>query len=67
MLKRRVVVTGIGIISPLGLGQKNNWERLISGESGIDKIASFDTSGLSCKIGGEIPFGPSQRREFRFK
>ena len=59
MLKRRVVVTGIGIISPLGLGQKNNWERLISGESGIDKIASFDTSELSCKIGGEIPSGSS--------
>ena len=60
MLKRRVVVTGIGIISPLGLGQKNNWERLISGESGIDKITSFDASELTCKIGGEIPFGSSQ-------
>jgi len=57
MLNRRVVVTGIGIVSPLGLGQKNNWERLISGESGIDTIKSFETSELTCKIGGEIPFG----------
>ena len=57
MFKRRVVVTGIGIISPLGLGQKNNWKRLISGESGIDNINSFDASELTCKIGGEIPLG----------
>ena len=57
MFKRRVVVTGIGIISPLGLGQKINWKRLISGESGIDTIKSFDTSELTCKIGGEIPLG----------
>ena len=57
MFKRRVVVTGIGIISPLGLGQKINWKRLISGESGIDTINSFDASELTCKIGGEIPLG----------
>ena len=57
MFKRRVVVTGIGIISPLGLGKKNNWKRLISGESGIDTINSFDASELTCKIGGEIPLG----------
>ena len=57
MFNRRVVVTGIGIVSPLGLGQKNNWKRLISGESGIDTIRSFEASELTCKIGGEIPFG----------
>ena len=57
MFNRRVVVTGIGIVSPLGLGQKNNWKRLISGESGIDTIKSFEASELTCKIGGEIPFG----------
>ena len=57
MFNRRVVVTGIGIVSPLGLGQKNNWKRLISGESGIDTIKSFETAELTCKIGGEIPFG----------
>ena len=57
MFNRRVVVTGIGIVSPLGLGQKNNWKKLISGESGIDTIKSFEASELTCKIGGEIPFG----------
>ena len=57
MFNRRVVVTGIGIVSPLGLGQKNNWKRLISGQSGIDTIKSFEASELTCKIGGEIPFG----------
>ncbi len=57
MFNRRVVVTGIGIVSPLGLGQKNNWKRLISGESGIDTIKSFEASELTCRIGGEIPFG----------
>ena len=57
MFNRRVVVTGIGIVSPLGLGQKNNWKRLISGESGIDTIKSFEASELTCKIGGEIPHG----------
>ena len=57
MFNRRVVVTGIGIVSPLGLGQKNTWKRLISGESGIDTIKSFEASELTCKIGGEIPFG----------
>ena len=57
MINRRVVVTGIGIVSPLGLGQKNNWKRLISGQSGVDTIKSFEASELTCKIGGEIPFG----------
>ncbi len=57
MFNRRVVVTGIGIVSPLGLGQKNTWKRLISGESGIDTINSFEASELTCKIGGEIPHG----------
>ena len=57
MFNRRVVVTGIGIVSPLGLGQKNTWKRLISGESGIDTIKSFEASELTCKIGGEIPHG----------
>jgi 3-oxoacyl-[acyl-carrier-protein] synthase II len=54
---RRVVVTGLGMVSPLGVGVKNNWERLINGESGIRGIQSFDVSDLPSKIAGEVPRG----------
>ena len=59
MDKRRVVISGIGLVTPLGLGQSKNWNDLISGESGINSINSFDASDLSCRIGGEISSGPS--------
>ena len=59
MDKRRVVISGIGLVTPLGLGQSKNWNDLISGESGINSLNSFDASDLSCRIGGEIPSGPS--------
>ncbi|HET9147660.1 MAG TPA: beta-ketoacyl synthase N-terminal-like domain-containing protein, partial [Acetobacteraceae bacterium] len=54
---RRVVVTGMGIVSPLGLGAEHVWRRLINGESGITAIQSFDTSELSAKIAGQVPSG----------
>jgi 3-oxoacyl-[acyl-carrier-protein] synthase II len=54
---RRVVVTGMGIASPLGLGVENVWNRLINGESGIRAIQSFDTGELNAKIGGQVPAG----------
>ena len=59
MDKRRVVISGIGLVTPLGLGQSKNWNNLISGDSGINYLNSFDASDLSCRIGGEIPPGPS--------
>ena len=59
MDKRRVVISGIGLVTPLGLGQSKNWNSLISGESGINLLNSFDASDLSCRIGGEIPSGTS--------
>ena len=59
MDKRRVVISGIGLVTPLGLGQSKNWNDLISGKSGINFLNSFDASDLSCRIGGEIPYGPS--------
>ncbi len=54
---RRVVVTGMGIASPLGLGVERVWKRLIEGESGITAIQSFDVSDLTAKIAGLVPVG----------
>ncbi len=54
---RRVVVTGMGIVSPLGLGVEHVWKRLIAGESGIGAIQSFDTEQLTAKIAGQVPAG----------
>ncbi len=55
---RRVVVTGMGIACPLGLGVEHVWRRLINSESGITAIQSFETKDLPCKIAGQIPSGP---------
>ena len=52
---REVVVTGIGLLTPLGVGQEINWKRLINGHSGINKIDTFKTDDLPCKIAGQIP------------
>ncbi|HQT66447.1 MAG: beta-ketoacyl-[acyl-carrier-protein] synthase II [Rhodospirillales bacterium 20-60-12] len=54
---RRVVVTGMGVASPLGLGAEHVWKRLINSESGIRVISSFDTTELTAKIAGQIPAG----------
>jgi 3-oxoacyl-[acyl-carrier-protein] synthase II len=54
---RRVVVTGMGIASPLGVGVEHVWKKLINGESGIRAIQSFDTTELTAKIGGQVPAG----------
>ena len=52
---RRVVVTGLGLLTPLGIGVELNWRRLISGSVGINKINDFEVSDLPCKIAGQIP------------
>src|SRR6478672_9885974 len=54
---RRVVVTGIGMVTPLGCGVEPTWGRLIKGESGAKKIEKFDVSDLPCKIACVIPRG----------
>jgi 3-oxoacyl-[acyl-carrier-protein] synthase II len=54
---RRVVVTGIGLVTPLGSGVKPTWERLIAGESGIRGIQSFDVSDLPAKVAAQVPRG----------
>ncbi|MDX2475892.1 MAG: beta-ketoacyl-ACP synthase II [Gammaproteobacteria bacterium] len=54
MSKRRVVITGIGIHSPVGLGLEANWQNIIAGKSGISSIDSFDTTGMPASIAGQI-------------
>jgi 3-oxoacyl-[acyl-carrier-protein] synthase II len=55
-----VVITGSGLITSLGAGKSDNWNRLISGESGIHAITRFSTDGLKTKIAGTIDFLPNQ-------
>lgn len=52
---RRVVVTGIGLVTPLGCGREVVWERLLAGRSGLGKIEHFETDDLACKIAGLVP------------
>jgi 3-oxoacyl-[acyl-carrier-protein] synthase II len=54
---RRVVVTGIGLVTPLGVGTETTWRRLLNGESGVRAIQSFDVSDLPSKIAGLVPRG----------
>ncbi len=61
MNKRRVVVTGIGMISPLGIGNQTTWQGLIEGRSGIGRITKFDPSSFACQIAGEVRgFNPEE-------
>jgi 3-oxoacyl-[acyl-carrier-protein] synthase II len=53
--QRRVVVTGLGLVSPLGTGVEKNWRALIEGRSGIRKISRFATEGFASRIAGEVP------------
>ena len=52
---RRVVITGLGVISPFGIGVDINWSALIRGKTGVRKIRSFDASDLPSQIAGEVP------------
>jgi 3-oxoacyl-[acyl-carrier-protein] synthase II len=52
---RRVVITGIGVVSPIGIGAAAFWENLIAGKVGIGRIASYDPSGFPSQIAGEVP------------
>ncbi len=54
---RRVVVTGMGIAGPLGVGVEPFWKRLIEGSTGIDRIRSFDPTELPAQVAGEVPLG----------
>ena len=52
---RRVVITGVGLVTPLGCGNDLNWRRLIASESGISPITAFDVSDIPSKIAGSVP------------
>ena len=61
MSKRRVVVTGLGLITPVGIGVSETWKNIIAGKSGITTISKFDTSNFSSQIAGEVKnFDPLQ-------
>jgi 3-oxoacyl-[acyl-carrier-protein] synthase II len=60
MSERRVVITGIGVVSPLGNNKDDFWKNLVAGKSGIRRIQSMDTTNYACKIGGEVvDFNPT--------
>ena len=54
-MPRRVVITGIGVISPIGIGVETFWQNLLNGTVGVRKIESFDASGFPSQIAGEVP------------
>ena len=67
--QRRVVVTGVGLVSPVGIGTEKTWKSLLQGESGITGITLFDAAGFSCRIAGEVhDFNPEdfvERKEIK--
>lgn len=63
MSTKRVVITGLGLVTPLGLDVKSSWEGIVNGRSGIKTITEFDTSNLACKIAGLI----DSSEEYGFK
>ena len=52
--KRRVVVTGLGVVSPVGIGTSNAWKNLVAGKSGITRITKFDPSNFASQVAGEV-------------
>jgi 3-oxoacyl-[acyl-carrier-protein] synthase II len=61
---RRVVVTGLGLVTPLGCGVEATWKRLLAGESGARRVEEFEVSDISCQIASFIPKGPGAEGKF---
>ncbi|WP_207459557.1 beta-ketoacyl-ACP synthase II [Azospirillum sp. SYSU D00513] len=57
---RRVVVTGLGLVTPLGVGHKHNWDRLVNGASGIRATQGFDVSDIASRVSGQVPRGDGE-------
>ena len=60
----RVVITGMGMVTPLACGVEQTWKRLVKGESGIKKIEHFKVDDLPCKIAGRVPRGDGKDGSF---
>ena len=54
-MKRRVVVTGLGLVTPLGRGVETVWRRLLAGESGAGRIEGFEINDLACQVAFQVP------------
>src|SRR2546426_11715097 len=52
--RERVVITGLGVVTSLGIGAESFWETILAGKSGVSEITSFDTTGFSTRIAAEI-------------
>lgn len=69
MNKRRVVITGMGAVTPLGIGVENFWKALLEGRSGVDHLTRFDFTGYDCRFGAEVkdfdPMACIDRKEAR--
>lgn len=59
--ENRIVITGIGVVSPIGIGKEGFWDALVAGKSGIKPVTLFDTTNIRCKLAGEISdFNPGE-------
>ena len=64
MTARRAVVTGLGVVSPVGIGADATWDALVAGRSGIDKITLFDSTPFEVDVAGEVKsFDPTRFME----
>src|SRR6202051_2163833 len=54
---RRVVITGLGMVSPIACGVEATWRRLLASESGVARVENFDVSDLPCKVAAQVPRG----------
>ncbi len=61
---RRVVVTGMGVVTPLGVGVSHVWQRLLNGDSGLGPMEGFDASDLACRIAGHVPSGDTRNGDY---
>ena len=68
-MSRRVVVTGVGLVSPLGIGTEATWQAVLQGKSGIGPITEFDATDFACRIAGEVkgfdPFRYIEKKEVK--